>query len=250
MKILLDMINLLNKENEDIILIEKLKRFNHKLNKNCDDTEKILVLFETLYSDLSTLNKQYPYLNDIVLCLVDIFDKLVKEAKRKTKHEHLLKQNIHKIRCENDTLHHHNTKLSCENETLHHHNKGSKCDKNKKCHSIINPMVECNITINGSYTIITGTIGTGNTGSSGPTGSIGSSGPTGSIGSSGPTGSIGSSGPTGSVGSSGPTGSVGSNGATGSVGSNGVTGSIGSNGVTGSVGSNGNTGNIGSSGNI
>jgi hypothetical protein len=244
MKILLDMINLLNKENEDIILIEKLKRFNHKLNKNCDDTEKILVLFETLYSDLSTLNKQYPYLNDIVLCLVDIFDKLVKEAKRKTKHEHLLKQNIHKIRCENDTLHHHNTKLSCENETLHHHNKGSKCDKNKKCHSIINPMVECNITINGSYTIITGSAGTGNSGPTGPTGSTGPTG-IGNSGSSGPIGigNSGSTGPTG-IGDSGSSGPIGI-GNSGSTGTNGDTGSTGTNGDTGSTGTNGDTGSTG-----
>ena len=140
MKILLDMIHLLNKENEDIILIEKLKKFNHKLNKHSDDTEKVLLLFETLYSDLTDLNKQYPYLNDIVLCLVDVLDHIVKNNKRKTRNEYLLKQTIHKMRDENDTLYHDNTKLSCENA-------------NK---AISNPLVDCNNIINGSYTIITG----------------------------------------------------------------------------------------------
>ena len=140
MKIILDMIHLLNKDNEDIILIEKLKKFNHKLNKYSDDTEKVLLLFETLYSDLTDLNKQYPYLNDIVLCLVDVLDHIIKDNKRKTRNEYLLKQTIHKMRDENDTLHHHNTKLSCENA-------------NK---AISNPLVDCNNIINGSYTIITG----------------------------------------------------------------------------------------------
>ena len=140
MKILVDMIHLLNKDNEDIILIEKLKKFNHKFNKHSHDTEKVLLLFETLYSDLTDLNKQYPYLNDIVLCLVDVLDKIIKENKRKTKNEYCLKQAIHKMRDENDTLHHHNTKLTCENA-------------NK---AIRNPLVDCNNIINGSYTIITG----------------------------------------------------------------------------------------------
>jgi hypothetical protein len=138
MKILLDMIHLLNKENEDIILIEKLKKFNYKLNKHSQDTEKVLLLCETLYSDLTDLNRQYPYLNDIVLCLVDVFDNIIKDNKRKTKNEYCLKQMIHKMRHENDTLHHDNIKLCCENA-------------NK---AITNPLVECNIQINGSYTII------------------------------------------------------------------------------------------------
>ena len=99
-----------------------------------------MLLFETLYSDLTDLNKQYPYLNDIVLCLVDVLDKIIKENKRKTKNEYCLKQAIHKMRDENDTLHHHNTKLTCENA-------------NK---AIRNPLVDCNNIINGSYTIITG----------------------------------------------------------------------------------------------
>ena len=141
MKILLDMIHLLNKENEDIILIEKLKKFNHKLNKHSQDTEKVLLLCETLYSDLTDLNRQYPYLNDIVLCLVDVFDQIVKDTKRKTKHEYMLKQTINKMRDENDTLHHHNIKL--------------KCDNSKK-NTIYNPLVESNNVISGSYTIITG----------------------------------------------------------------------------------------------
>jgi hypothetical protein len=140
MKIILDMIHLLNKDSEDIILIEKLKKFNHKFNKNSHDVEKVLLLFETLYSDLTDLNKQYPYLNDIVLCLVDVLDKVIKDNKRKTKNEYFLKQTILKMRDENDTLHNDNTKLICENAHK----------------AISNPLVECNNIINGSYTIITG----------------------------------------------------------------------------------------------
>ena len=139
MKLLLDMIHLLNKENEDVILIEKLKKFNHKLNKYSQDTEKVLLLFETLYSDLTDLNRQYPYLNDIVLCLIDVFDQIVKDTKRKTKNDYMLKQNMNKLRDDYDTLNNDNIKLQCHTES-------------KK--RIINPLVESNNMINGSYSVI------------------------------------------------------------------------------------------------
>lgn len=139
MKLLLDMIHLLNKENEDVILIEKLKKFNYRLNKYSQDTEKVLLLFETLYSDLTDLNRQYPYLNDIVLCLIDVFDQIVKDTKRKTKNDYMLKQNMHKLRDDYDTLNNDNIKLQCHT------------DSKKR---ITNPLVESNNMINGSYSII------------------------------------------------------------------------------------------------
>ena len=139
MKLLLDMIHLLNKENEDVILIEKLKKFNYRLNKYSQDTEKVLLLFETLYSDLTDLNRQYPYLNDIVLCLIDVFDQIVKDTKRKTKNDYMLKQNMHKLRDDYDTLNNDNIKLQCHTDS-------------KK--TITNPLVENNNEINGFYSII------------------------------------------------------------------------------------------------
>ena len=97
------------------------------------------MLFETLYSDLTDLNKQYPYLNDIVLCLIDVFDQIVKDTKRKTKNDYMLKQNMHKLRDDYDTLNNDNIKLQCHTDS-------------KK--TITNPLVENNNEINGFYSII------------------------------------------------------------------------------------------------
>ena len=138
MKILLDMIHLLNREHEDVALIEKLKKFNYKLNKNSDDNEKVLLLLETLYCDITELNKQYPYLKDILLSIIDVFDRITKDNKRSGKNEISLKNIIHKLRNENEMLR--NDKLIC--------------DTKNRNQQIINPLVDCNIIINGFYTII------------------------------------------------------------------------------------------------
>ena len=77
-------------------------------------------------------------MNDIVLSLIDVFDHIIKDNKRSGKNEISLKNIIHKLRNENDMLR--NDKLIC--------------DTRNRNQQIINPLVDCNVIINGFYTII------------------------------------------------------------------------------------------------
>jgi hypothetical protein len=122
MNAFINMLSLLNKEHEDVGVNEKIKRFNNKIHKEGGDIKNVIALCESLYDDLSRLNKQYPYLNDLLLSLIDILESSSRELK--------------KTRKKNNALAHKNHELQ---ETI---------DSVK-----IPPRIKCTTIIKGSYTI-------------------------------------------------------------------------------------------------
>ena len=98
MKAFVDMLHLLNREHEDVVLVEKLKRFNIRLNKEGGDIKNAISLCESLYDDLTRMNKQYPYLNDILLTMIDILENTYSESKKNKKKLNVIAHKNHELR--------------------------------------------------------------------------------------------------------------------------------------------------------
>ena len=103
MKILHDLVTLLNKDNEENKISERLRLFSSKINRYSDDIPKVMASLEALYSELYRLNKEsssdhYPYLNDVVLCLIEIFDHVLKTQRKQKKYSTALHKDREKMR--------------------------------------------------------------------------------------------------------------------------------------------------------